>query len=51
MMCSLLALISLVDLWQIDKRYLNNDSFTDPTVQLEGFTKTPADEQILKDTT
>lgn len=51
MACSLLALISLVDLWQIDKRYLNDDSFADETVQQEGFTKTPADAEVLKDTT
>ena len=49
--CALLAVLCLVDLWQIDKRYLNDDSFTDPTTQLEGFAKTPADEQILRDTT
>ena len=49
--CALLTLLCLADLWQIDKRYLNNDSFTDPSTQLEGFAKTPADEQILKDTT
>lgn len=49
MICSLLAIISLFDLWQIDKRYLNSDSFTDPYVRQEGFAKTPADEQILQD--
>ena len=51
MVCSLLALICLIDLWQIDKRYLNDESFTDPVQMEEGFAKTPADEQILKDTT
>lgn len=49
--CAILALICLFDLWQIDKRYLNTESFTDPTTQLDGFSKTPADEQILQDTT
>lgn len=49
MCCSLLALICLVDLWQIDKRYLNDDSFTDEAAQTEGFAKTPADARILKD--
>lgn len=44
-----LALIALFDLWQIDRRYLNDDSFTDPVEQQEGFAKTPADEQILRD--
>lgn len=49
MMCSLLAAVCLIDLWQIDKRYLNDESFSDPTEQLESFSKTPADVQILKD--
>lgn len=49
MVCALLSLISLFDLWQIDKRYLNDKSFSDPAVQEEGFAKTPADEEILKD--
>lgn len=49
MCCSLLALICLADLWQIDKRYLNDDSFTDETTQSEGFAKSPADVRILQD--
>lgn len=49
MCCSLLALICLADLWQIDKRYLNDDSFTDETTQSEGFDKSPADARILQD--
>lgn len=49
MCCSLLALICLADLWQIDKRYLNDDSFTDETTQSEGFAKSPADARILQD--
>ena len=51
MMCSLLSLLCLFDLWGIDKRYLNDESFSDPNVQQETFAKTPADEQILQDTT
>lgn len=50
MACSLLALICLADMWQIDKRYLNNDSFTEESVREEGFAKTPADALVLKDT-
>lgn len=50
MTCALLGAICLVDLWQIDKRYLNEDSFTDPVTIQESFAKTPADEEILKDT-
>ena len=49
MCCSLLALICLADLWQIDKRYLNDESFTDETTQSEGFAKSPADARILQD--
>lgn len=49
MMCVFLSVVCLIDLWQIDKRYLNEESFSDPVEQLEGFAKTPADEQILRD--
>lgn len=49
MVCTLLALVCLFDLWQIDKRYLNNDSFSDPAAQEESFSMTPADRQILED--
>lgn len=49
MMCVMLALVCLLDLWQIDKRYLNDESFTDPVVQQDGFAMTPADKEILKD--
>ncbi len=47
--CIGLTAICLVDLWQIDKRYLNDESFTDPTALAEGFKMTPADRQILQD--
>lgn len=47
--CVLLSLLCLVDMWQIDKRYLNNDSFTEETVRQETFNKTPADARILQD--
>ena len=47
--CILLSLLCLVDMWQIDKRYLNNDSFTEETVRQETFNKTPADTRILQD--
>ena len=42
--------VTLVDMWKVNKNYLNNDSFSDPVVQMNGFAKTPADEQILLDT-
>lgn len=50
MLCTLLAGLCLADLWQIDKRYLNDASFADPVAQQEGFAKSPADEFILADT-
>lgn len=50
-MCLLLGIICLTDMWQIDKRYLNNDSFTEESVMEENFTKSPADARVLQDTT
>lgn len=47
--CCLVGLVCLVDLWQIDKRYLNEDSFTEEQARLEGFATTPADDYILQD--
>lgn len=49
MACILLSVICLADLWQIDRRYLNNDSFTDETAQQDAFAPTEADKQILRD--
>ncbi len=48
---AILLLISLVDMWQVNKRYLNDDMFTQPTQNLKAFTATPTDEAILQDTT
>ncbi len=47
--CAALAVVCLVDMWVVNKHYLNDANFTDPYVRLEGFAKTPADEQILQD--
>lgn len=44
-----MAVICLVDLWQVDKRYLHNDLFEPRSVQTNAFRKTPIDEYILKD--
>ena len=44
-----LTVICLADLWQIDRRYLNDDSFTDPVERQEGFAMSTADRQILAD--
>lgn len=51
MACVLLAAICLIDLWQIDRRYLNNDSFTDEMEQQDSFAPSAADKEILKDKT
>ena len=47
-----LALIILIDLFSVNKRYLNSDSFTAPVAQNnEQFTPRPVDLKILQDTT
>ena len=44
-----LAVLCLFDLWQVDKRYLNDSLFSLPTGQARTIDPTPADEQILAD--
>ena len=45
-----LTLLILFDLWQVDKRYLNDKDFeTKKKTEAESFTKTEADEIILQD--
>jgi hypothetical protein len=44
-----LAALASIDLIGVDKRYLSHDKFQEDTVLAEGFTRSPADEQILKD--
>ncbi|HSI89588.1 MAG TPA: YfhO family protein, partial [Adhaeribacter sp.] len=44
----LVALLILIDLWTLNKRYLNNDQFVRQVVQSH-FEPTPADQQILQD--
>ena len=46
-----ILLISLVDMWQVNKRYLNDKMFTQPTENLKTFKATPTDETILSDPT
>jgi len=43
--------LCLIDLWTVDKRYLNDSHFTQKTNVAQFFTKTPTDEYILSDTT
>ena len=45
-----LALLVLVDLWPVDKRYLNNKDFGPKRTQQQGFQPMAADLQILQDT-
>ena len=45
-----IAVLMLIDLWQVDKRYLNDDNFVQPKNQKQQFTKSKADELILQDT-
>ncbi len=44
-----LALLVLVDLWGVDKRYLSSDEFVPPRKMAQQFTKSAADEFILGD--
>jgi Bacterial membrane protein YfhO len=47
-MIIILGLVMLIDLWQVDKRYLNENSFTDDIAQ--NFQASPAEQQIMQDT-
>jgi hypothetical protein len=47
----ILAVLVLFDLFQIDKRYLNNDNFIPKKQQEKPFTETKADKFILNDPT
>lgn len=44
-----IALLCLGDLWMVNKRYLNDDQFIDPSAQVTTFNKTETDELILSD--
>ena len=46
-----IAVLCLVDLWSVNKRYLNDAQFVSKNIQTTTFSKTPADELILQDTT
>jgi hypothetical protein len=46
-----LAIIFLVDMWFVDKRYLTADKFVRPDISIKTSAPTPADNMILKDTT
>jgi hypothetical protein len=44
-----LGVLILVDLWAVDKRYLNSDDFVSARIEKEPFTASVADKFILKD--
>lgn len=46
-----IALLCLIDLWTVNKRYLHDEQFVPKSKQTESFVKTQADEMILQDTT
>lgn len=41
--------LCLIDMWQVDKRYLNDGMFSEPTPVVNSVPKTQADEMILQD--
>lgn len=45
-----IAVLCLVDMWGVNKRYLNDGQFVPRSIQTDTFTKTQADELILQDT-
>ena len=44
-----IAVLCLVDMWSVNKRYLNDEQFVPKTAQTESFRKTATDEHILLD--
>ncbi len=48
-MTAALIVLCLVDMWQVNKRYLNNDMFVEPEVRDNAQPMTAEDEEILKD--
>lgn len=48
-MTATLIVVCLVDMWQVNKRYLNNDMFVEKTVRETAQPMTAADKQILED--
>jgi hypothetical protein len=45
----LIGILTLIDLWTVDKRYLNNEHFVSKRQAENPFPKMPADEAILQD--
>ena len=49
MLVGALALLCLVDMWSVNKRYLYDDQFVEKQVQTQGFQPTETDKMILAD--
>lgn len=49
-MVACLALLCLVDMWTVNRRYLNDDNFVRPRTNTEAFPLTDVDAEILQDT-
>lgn len=49
MLCAVLLIASMADMWTENKRYLNDDCFQEPTYRQQLAEKTAADAYILKD--
>ena len=49
-MVACLALLCLVDMWTVNRRYLNNDNFVRPRTTEQAFPLTDVDQRILQDT-
>ena len=47
----MIAVVILVDMYSVNKRYISSSSFTSPMPQNEQIAARPADKQILQDTT
>lgn len=48
LLCAVFILVSIVDMWNVNRRYLNDGNFTEPA-QVTEAKKTQADEFILQD--
>ena len=44
-----IALLCLVDMWGVNKRYLNDEQFVPKSIKQTSFVQTPADKYILQD--
>ena len=48
-MIAALAMLCLVDMWDVNKRYLYDDQFVEKQVQTQGFSQSETDKLILQD--